>query len=351
MTSIIKADDGSVSGVTGINSTADTSGTLEFQATSQQISMANVTGALTIPVGTTAQRPASPVNGQARYNTTINQFEVYQNGNWIQYASTYSSDVLLVAGGGSGGIDAGSGGNGGGGAGGLIDTSLTFISGISYPIVIGAGGNARSGAVIGDNGGNTTGFSLTAIGGGGGGTRGSGGPASGGSGGGAGNAGSGAQTGASGTSGQGFAGGNQGANSGSYAAGGGGGAGGVGANGNSSANGGNGGVGVNWKSLGTFYAGGGGGGTHTSPGTAGGIGGNGGGGNGGFDTSPAATSGTANTGGGGGGNGRVEGNSGAGGSGIVIVRYLGAQKGTGGTVTSAGGYTYHTFTSSGTYTA
>jgi hypothetical protein len=42
---------------------------------------------------------------------------------------------------------------------------------------------------------------------------------------------------------------------------------------------------------------------------------------------------------------------GAGSSGIVILRYPGAQKGTGGTVTSAGGYTYHTFTSSGTFTA
>jgi|TARA_B100002019_G_scaffold288848_1_gene303266 hypothetical protein len=38
-----------------------------------------------------------------------------------------------------------------------------------------------------------------------------------------------------------------------------------------------------------------------------------------------------------------------GGSGIVIIRYAGSQKGTGGTVTSSGGYTYHTFTSSGTY--
>jgi hypothetical protein len=40
-----------------------------------------------------------------------------------------------------------------------------------------------------------------------------------------------------------------------------------------------------------------------------------------------------------------------GGSGVVIVRYLGAQRGTGGTVTSSGGYTYHTFTTSGTFTA
>jgi hypothetical protein len=43
--------------------------------------------------------------------------------------------------------------------------------------------------------------------------------------------------------------------------------------------------------------------------------------------------------------------SGAGGSGIVIIRYSGAQRGTGGTVTSSGGNTIHTFTTSGTYTA
>jgi hypothetical protein len=33
----------------------------------------------------------------------------------------------------------------------------------------------------------------------------------------------------------------------------------------------------------------------------------------------------------------------------VILRYLGTQRGSGGTVVSSGGYTYHTFTSSGTF--
>jgi hypothetical protein len=63
-------------------------------------------------------------------------------------------------------------------------------------------------------------------------------------------------------------------------------------------------------------------------------------------TSEAANSGN-------GGNGVYNGGAsqGSGGSGIVIVRYAGAQRGTGGTVTSSGGYTYHTFTSSGTFTA
>jgi hypothetical protein len=36
---------------------------------------------------------------------------------------------------------------------------------------------------------------------------------------------------------------------------------------------------------------------------------------------------------------------------LVVIRYLGSQRGTGGTVTSSGGYTIHTFTSSSTYTA
>jgi hypothetical protein len=35
----------------------------------------------------------------------------------------------------------------------------------------------------------------------------------------------------------------------------------------------------------------------------------------------------------------------------VIIRYAGAQRGTGGTVTSSGGFTIHTFAASGTYTA
>jgi hypothetical protein len=33
----------------------------------------------------------------------------------------------------------------------------------------------------------------------------------------------------------------------------------------------------------------------------------------------------------------------------VIIRYSGSQRGTGGTITSAGGYTYHTFTGNDTY--
>lgn len=68
-------------------------------------------------------------------------------------------------------------------------------------------------------------------------------------------------------------------------------------------------------------------------------------------TNQAGTAGTANTGGGGGGGGYPNSDGQAGGSGVVIIRYPGAQHATGGTVTSSGGYTYHTFTSSGTFTS
>lgn len=40
------------------------------------------TGYVLIPAGTTAQRPASPTNGEIRYNTSYNAFEGYANGAW-----------------------------------------------------------------------------------------------------------------------------------------------------------------------------------------------------------------------------------------------------------------------------
>jgi hypothetical protein len=63
------------------------------------------------------------------------------------------------------------------------------------------------------------------------------------------------------------------------------------------------------------------------------------------------TAGTVNTGGGGGGAGSTGATGAAGGSGIVIVRYSGVTpRATGGVITTSGGFTIHTFTSSGTFT-
>ena len=41
------------------------------------------TGYIQLPVGNTAQRPVSPVNGMMRVNTTSNTLEVYVLGYWV----------------------------------------------------------------------------------------------------------------------------------------------------------------------------------------------------------------------------------------------------------------------------
>lgn len=46
------------------------------------------TGALTIPSGTTAERPSPATNGMIRYNTDTNQFEVYENGAWVNLVAS-----------------------------------------------------------------------------------------------------------------------------------------------------------------------------------------------------------------------------------------------------------------------
>ena len=239
-------------------------------------------------------------------------------------------EVLVVAGGGGGGV-------GGGGAGGLIYNSAFPVSvGTTYSVTVGAGGAASTfWGGNGSSGSNSAFSSLTATGGGAG-NHASPSP-SGGSGGGGGYL----SPGGAGTAGQGFAGG-AGLGAPNYPGGGGGGAGAAGADAVSTSVAGAGGVGFRYDISGTptYYAGGGGG--STQGGGTGAAGGLGGGGAGGGNVN--GTAGTANTGGGGGGGTNF---GGAGGSGIVIVRYPGSQKASGGTITSVGGYTIHTFTSVG----
>lgn len=241
-------------------------------------------------------------------------------------ASTLSCDVLVVAGGGGGGAGRGAGG----GAGGVYYTT-TSVGASAQTVTIGAGGigGVYTGAGNpGSQGSNSVFGSLTAAVGGGGGQSAFGGVGtSGGSGGGA----TATNTGYAGTSGQGFKGGDGAAtNASARGTGGGGGAGAVGNNGSDSgAATGTGGAGVNtyssWLSttgLGVsgYIAGGGGGGTFNSDLTAGGSGGGGAAGT----TSTPPVAGKINTGSGGGGTsqGTGNGNGAAGGSGLVIIRYL-----------------------------
>lgn len=358
-------------GVTGKiiqNSSASIDDSGNLSSTTQN---ATGTGANKMPVGTTAQRPASPQSGMYRMNTTTGNPEWYSEvlGAWVPFSeSTYQVEYLVIA----GGAGAGQRRSGGGGAGGYrnsvtgessgggasAESKKTVVPLNSYTITIGAGGSGRpanDASGYGGNGSNTVFDNITAIGGGGGGSiSGGGGFAqgqTGGSGGGSGSTGSGggagpSLSGGSGTSGQGYNGGaNNYLTNPNNGGGGGGGAGGSGGAASGST-GGSGGAAANSSinGSGTLRAWGGAGGGFSSMGS----------GTSGSQGSGEGASAGANTGGG--GNGVTETGftsiaSGNGGSGIVIIRYAGAQRGTGGTVTSSGGYTIHTFTSSGTFVA
>jgi hypothetical protein len=98
------------------------------------------------------------------------------------------------------------------------------------------------------------------------------------------------------------------------------------------------------------YGGGGGGACNAGTGGLGGVGGLNSGANGAAGNEATGGAGGTNTGGGGGGGSWSTGIGGAGGSGIVVIRYPGSQQATGGTITSVGGCTIHSFTSSGTFT-
>lgn len=233
---------------------------------------------------------------------------------------------LLMVSGGGGGSD-NSCGNGGGGGGGVLYNANYPIRSNSYVVIIGAGGaidTAGENTVFGAElvqGGAAANTAAATYGGGGGGTNGTAG--------GAGKAGGA----------YGYAGGASNA----VGGGGGGGAGGVGGNSNSDA-GGSGGVGYSCDITGTslIYGEGGGGGYGGSTTGVGGHGATGAG---------VVGSGMANRGGGGGGSYNAYG-AGTGGSGVVIISYVTADWGacTGGTITTNGIYTVHTFTSNGTFT-
>jgi len=241
------------------------------------------------------------------------------SGSWTCPSGVTSVQALIVAGGGGGGPP----GGGGGGAGGLIYSNSTPVTpGVTYPVVVGQGGdggvyNSRAGYT----GQNSSFANLIALGGGSGGGN-SVGPTNGGSGGG--QSGNFTSVSSIGTYGQGNAGGT-GTNTGNQANGGGGGAGSAGVNGGSGIAG-AGGAGLTYSISGTSttYAGGGGGSGGSSDLVAGAVGGAGGGGKGGTGTSSNPTPGLINTGGGGGGRGNGGDPAAHGGSGIVIIRWYGS---------------------------
>lgn len=339
---------------------SDTDRTLTLPDQSGQVVTTDASGqSLVLPAGTTAQRPASPADGYIRYNTTEDKMEVYNGTDWqtvtavdavsasggtettitdggVNYKiHTFTSsgtftvanggegvEYLVLAGAGGGGCDSGPfgnwGGAGGGGAGGYrcsvsgessggggsAENMLTIVSG-SYAITVGAGGAGGSNGARGSNGSDSVFSTITSVGGGaGGGEGGDIAPTSGGSGGGSGGYSS-PVAGGSGTANQGYNGG-----AGFYSG------------GNGSGGGSGGGAGGAGLSGGYGDVAGG-------PGVASDITGSsvtravGGTGAGGVGSTNQGASGAANSGTGGGGSEKGTGvdTGGAGGSGIVIIRY------------------------------
>ena len=236
-----------------------------------------------------------------------------------------SVDYLVVAGGGSGGLGNGTGsyGSGGGaggmrctvtatGGGGSLETALTLGRSTNYTVTVGAGGASQTSTGIAGNNGIDSVFATitsTAGGGGAGGSSSQNGKTGGSGGGGGGNTGN---TAGSGTANQGYAGGAFPSNG--YAAGGGG-AGAIGSSSQASDRPGGAGVATSITGSSVTYA------------------------NGGIGGALFPDAGIANIGEGGDGK-QQTGSSGAGGSGVVILRYLTAE----GTITIGAGLTGSTAT-------
>ena len=324
----------------GVVVTSDTSGALALQTAnttamtidSSQNATFNSTGALAVPSGTTAQRPASPVNGQIRYNTTTSQTEIYQGGAWNSFISGSATTVtyLVVGGGGGAGADQTSDPAGGGGAGGYRSGTLSVAASTLYNVTVGGAGTGGSFPNVQTRGIDSTFSTITSAGGGGGG-NGSGASnatttysgLSGGSGGGSGFSNGTAGVGGSATSGQ----GNSGATNITTVGGGGGGS-------SAAGSGQSGGAGTSNSITGSAvtYAAGGSGGSSSSGAGSAGANNTGNGGTAGWNTAPGPN----------------------GGSGIVVISYPSTYKaatitGTVTQATSGGNYIY-TFTGNGTIT-
>ena len=271
----------------------------------------------------------SSITSGTTYNFTIRatdqETQTADRAFSISVVVTASVEYLVVgAGGGGGAGSVGNGGSptgGGGGGGGIITGTLTMTPSISSAVTVGAGGS--SGGSNGGSGGagglskfvysgNSTTYQA----------------------GGAGTAGRSGGTSGSPQSRSG------GGNSSTYGGGGGGGAGGnggtaTGSHGYGTAAGGAGLYYANFQQFGyNGYFGAGGSGAYNPANSTGG----------------AAADNNAAYFGGGGGAGTGGGTAGTGFSGCVIFRYAGSPAFTGGTISQTGGYTYHVFSSSGTFT-
>jgi len=170
----IEAEDATLTG--GLTVTGNT--TLDASLDVNGLAAFNTTSAVKIPVGTTGQRPGTPVAGQMRYNSTLDQAEVYSGTEWkavggspfdasggvittidgykihtYTVSGTFTPsltkegkvEVLVV---GAGGAGASNNPHGGGGGGGAVVTGFLSIAKGTAPIsvVVGSGSSGTGGA-------------------------------------------------------------------------------------------------------------------------------------------------------------------------------------------------------------
>lgn len=169
----IEAEDATLTG--GLTVTGNA--TLDAGLNVNGLASFNTTSAVKIPVGTTGQRPGTPVAGQMRYNSTLDQAEVYSGTEWkavgggpfdasggvittidgykihtYTVSGTFTPsltaegkiEVLVV---GAGGAGASFNPHGGGGGGGDVKTGFVSIAKGTAPmtVVVGSGSSGTGG--------------------------------------------------------------------------------------------------------------------------------------------------------------------------------------------------------------
>lgn len=170
----IEAEDATLTG--GLTVTGNT--TLDASLAVNGAASFNTTSAVKIPVGTTGQRPGTPVAGQMRYNSTLDQAEVYSGTEWkavggspfdasggvittidgykihtYTVSGTFTPsltkegkvEVLVVGAGGAGATFNPHGGGGGGGA--VVTGFLSIAKGTApMTVVVGSASSGTGGA-------------------------------------------------------------------------------------------------------------------------------------------------------------------------------------------------------------
>ena len=85
-----------ISSITGL-SVANTAITGTITVSQLDVAFANGTGGMTIPSGTTTQRPPNPTTGMTRFNSTTGYPEWYSSSasSWIQFNSSLPYSVSV----------------------------------------------------------------------------------------------------------------------------------------------------------------------------------------------------------------------------------------------------------------